>query len=68
MSIPSQLNVKLFRDGNLESNHIVNCYNSETNSQDYFFPRSSVKPFQIIPLLYTLSDQSEINLTDEEIN
>ena len=67
MSIPSQLNVELFRDGNLESNHIVNCYNSETNSQDYFFPRSSVKPFQIIPLLYTLSDQSEINLTDEEI-
>lgn len=67
MSIPSQLNVELFRDGNLESNHIVNFYNSKSNSNDYFFPRSSVKPFQIIPLLYTLSIQNEINLTDEEI-
>ena len=67
MSIPSQLNVELFRDGNLESNHIVNFYNSKSNSNDYFFPRSSVKPFQIIPLLYVLSNQNEINLTDEEI-
>ena len=67
MSVPSQLNVELFRDGNLESNHIVNFYNSKSGLDDYFFPRSSVKPFQIIPLLYILSDQDEINLTDQEI-
>ena len=67
MSIPNQLNVELFRDGNLESSHIVNFYNTECNSDDYFFPRSSVKPFQIIPLLYALSGQNEIKLTDDEV-
>ena len=67
MSIPNKLNVELFRDGNLESNHIVNFYNLKSDSDDYFFPRSSVKPFQILPLLYKLSDQNEINITDEEI-
>ncbi len=67
MSIPNQLNVELFRDGNLESSHIVYFYNAKSYSDDYFFPRSSVKPFQIIPLLYTLSYENEINLTDEEI-
>ena len=51
MSEDSKLTVNLYRDGSIESSHVVNLYSNSKQYDDYFFPRSSVKPMQVIPLL-----------------
>ena len=66
MSKIKKLKVQLNRDGSLESTHFVNVYKNDQNEYDYFFPRSAVKPFQLIPLLYEAQNQN-ILLTSEEI-
>ena len=66
MSKIKKLKVQLNRDGSLESTHFVNVYKNDQKEYDYFFPRSAVKPFQLIPLLYEAQNQN-ILLTSEEI-
>ena len=44
------VNVKFLRNETVESVHKVNVF-TENSDSELFFPRSSVKPFQIIPLL-----------------
>ena len=66
MSKIKKLKVQLNRDGSLESTHIVNVYKNDQKEYDYFFPRSAVKPFQLIPLLYEAQNQNLL-LTSEEI-
>ena len=66
MSKIKKLKVELIRDGSLESVHFINVYKHEQKEYDYFFPRSAVKPFQLIPLLYEAENQN-ISLTSEEI-
>ena len=51
MSKDNELTVNLYRDGSIESSHVVNLYSNSKQYDDYFFPRSSVKPMQVIPLL-----------------
>ena len=66
MSKIKKLKVELNRDGSLESTHFINIYKHDQKEYDYFFPRSAVKPFQLIPLLYEAQNQN-ILLTSEEI-
>ena len=66
MSEDSKLTVNLYRDGSIESSHEVNLYSNKKQYDDYFFPRSSVKPMQVIPLLLEASNQN-IEFTSEEI-
>ena len=66
MSEDSKLTVNLYRDGSIESSHEVNLYSNKKQYDDYFFPRSSVKPMQVIPLLIEASNQN-IEFTSEEI-
>ena len=58
MSEDNKLTVNLYRDGSLESSHEVNLYSNKKQYDDYFFPRSSVKPMQVIPLLLEASNQN----------
>ena len=58
MSEDSKLTVNLYRDGSIESSHEVNLYSNKKQYDDYFFPRSSVKPMQVIPLLLEASKQN----------
>tara|TARA_B100000214_G_scaffold343123_1_gene291382 strand:+ start:1836 stop:2771 length:936 start_codon:yes stop_codon:yes gene_type:complete len=66
MSKANKLTVNLYRDGSLESSHEINVYTNNKQYKDYFFPRSSVKPMQVIPLLLEASKQN-IEFTSEEI-
>ena len=66
MSKIKKLKVQLNRDGSLESTHFINVYKHDQKEYDYFFPRSAVKPFQLIPLLYEAQNQNLL-LTSEEI-
>jgi len=66
MSEDNKLTVNLYRDGSIESSHKVNLYSNNKQYDDYFFPRSSVKPMQVIPLLLEASKQN-IEFTSEEI-
>jgi len=66
VSEANKLTVNLYRDGSLESSHKVNVYSNKKQYPDYFFPRSSVKPMQVIPLLLEASNQN-IEFTSEEI-
>ena len=66
MSKIKKLKVQLNRDGSLESTHVVNVYKNDQKEYDYFFPRSAVKPFQLIPLLYEAQNQN-ILLTSEGV-
>ena len=66
MSKDNKLTVNLYRDGSIESSHLVNLYSNSKQYDDYFFPRSSVKPMQVIPLLLEASNQN-IEFTSEEI-
>ena len=66
MSKIKKLKVQLNRDGSLESTHVVNVYKNDQKEYEYFFPRSAVKPFQLIPLLNEAQNQN-ILLTSEEI-
>ena len=66
MSEDNKLTVNLYRDGSIESSHEVNLYSNKKQYDDYFFPRSSVKPMQVIPLLLEASNQN-IEFTSEEI-
>ena len=66
MSEADKITVNLYRDGSLESSHEVNVYSNNKQYDDYFFPRSSVKPMQVIPLLLEASNQN-IEFTSEEI-
>ena len=66
MSKDNKLTVNLYRDGSIESSHEVNVYSNNKQYEDYFFPRSSVKPMQVIPLLIEASNQN-IEFTSEEI-
>ncbi len=66
MSEDNKLTVNLYRDGSIESSHEVNLYSNKKQYDDYFFPRSSVKPMQVIPLLLEASNQN-IHFTSEEI-
>jgi len=66
VSEADKITVNLYRDGSLESSHEINVYSSNKQYQDNFFPRSSVKPMQVIPLLIEASKQN-IEFTSEEI-
>ena len=66
MSEDNKLTVNLYRDGSIESSHEVNLYSNKKQYDDYFFPRSSVKPMQVIPLLLEATNQN-IEFTSEEI-
>ena len=66
MSKIKKLKVELNRDGSLESVHFINVYKHNQNEYDYFFPRSAVKPFQLIPLLHEAQNQN-ISFTSKEI-
>ena len=66
MSKIKKLKVELNRDESLESIHFINVYKHDQKEYDYFFPRSAVKPFQLIPLLHQAKNQN-ITFTNEEI-
>jgi len=66
VSEANKLTVNLYRDGSIESSHEVNVYSNNIQYKNYFFPRSSVKPMQVIPLLLEASSQN-IEFTSKEI-
>ena len=66
MSKIFEITVSLFRDGYLESTHNVNCYSNISKESNYFFPRSAVKPFQVIPLLME-ADKLGFTLDSDEV-
>lgn len=57
--------VKFLRNETVESVHKVNVF-TENSDSELFFPRSSVKPFQIIPLLVE-SEKKNIFFDSNEI-
>ena len=65
MSEINNLTVNIYRDGFVESSHEVSFYSNFKSSNDYFFPRSAVKPMQVMPLLIEASKQKvEFNLKE----
>ena len=65
MSEINNLTVNIYRDGFVESSHEVCVYSNSKISNDYFFPRSAVKPMQVMPLLIEASKQNvEFNLKE----
>ena len=65
MSEINNLTVNIYRDGFVESSHEVSFYSNSKISNDYFFPRSAVKPMQVMPLLIEASKQNvEFNLKE----
>ena len=58
MSEINNLTVNIYRDGFVESSHQVSVYSNSKISKDYFFPRSAVKPMQVMPLLIEASKQN----------
>ena len=65
MSEINNLTVNIYRDGFVESSHEVCVYSNSKISNDYFFPRSAVKPMQVMPLLIEASEQNvEFNLKE----
>ena len=65
MSEINNLSVNIYRDGFVESSHEVSVYSNAIKSDDYFFPRSAVKPMQVMPLLIEASMQNiEFNLKE----
>ena len=58
MSEINYLTVNIYRDGFVESSHEVSIYSNLKRSNDYFFPRSAVKPMQVMPLLIEASKQN----------
>tara|TARA_B100001250_G_C19688738_1_gene739264 strand:- start:89 stop:1024 length:936 start_codon:yes stop_codon:yes gene_type:complete len=65
MSEINNLTVNIYRDGFIESSHEVCVYSNSKISNDYFFPRSAVKPMQVMPLLIEASKQNiEFNLKE----
>ena len=65
MSKINNLTVNIYRDGFVESSHEVCVYSNSKISNDYFFPRSAVKPMQVMPLLIEASKQNvEFNLKE----
>ena len=58
MSEINNLSVNIYRDGFVESSHEVSVYSNAIKSDDYFFPRSAVKPMQVMPLLIEASMQN----------
>ena len=58
MSEINNLTVNIYRDGFVESSHEINVYSNSKHSDDYFFPRSAVKPMQVMPLLIEASKQN----------
>ena len=65
MSEINNLTVNIYRDGFVESSHEVSFYSNFKSSNDYFFPRSAVKPMQVMPLLIEASKQNvEFNLKE----
>ena len=68
MSEINNLTVNIYRDGFVESSHEVCVYSNSKISNDYFFPRSAVKPMQVMPLLIEASKQNvEFNLKSPQI-
>ena len=57
--------IELLRNGHIESTHQVEMTTNKSEGQK-FFPRSAIKPFQIIPLI-KLANESNTYLTKEEI-
>ena len=57
--------IELLRNGHIESTHQVEMTTNKSEGQK-FFPRSAIKPFQIIPLI-KLANESYTYLTKEEI-
>lgn len=66
MSKVKKLKVLIERENYIESVHYVNLYDVSTVTDDFVYPRSAVKPFQILPLLIEAHNQN-IKFSSEEI-
>jgi len=66
MSKINKLDVLIEREGFIESIHNVFIYDNFNKTNDFIFPRSSVKPFQILPLLIEAKKQN-IKFSNEEV-
>ena len=66
MNKVKSVDIELLRNNHLESKHEV-LITSDKDKDDFeFFPRSAIKPFQIIPLLF-LAKEKQISFESEEI-
>ena len=62
----NKLQIQLLRNSHLESKHDILITSDKDDSGFDFFPRSAIKPFQIIPLL-SLANKNDIKFDSEEI-
>ena len=62
----NKLQIQLLRNSHLESKHDILITSDKDDSGFDFFPRSAIKPFQIIPLLF-LANKNDIKFDSEEI-
>ena len=62
----NKLQIQLLRNSHLESKHDILITTDNDDVGFDFFPRSAIKPFQIIPLLF-LANKNDIKFDSEEI-
>ena len=66
MNKVKSIDIELLRNNHIESKHEVLITTDKDQDGFEFFPRSSIKPFQIMPLLL-LAKKKQITFESEEI-
>ena len=66
MNKVKSIDIELLRNNHIESKHEVLITTDKDQDGFKFFPRSAIKPFQIIPLLL-LAKKKQITFESEEI-